>query len=148
MNPAPARLHAEQGLAAVELALFTAVILIPLLILLFSLPTWWERQSLGRLTAQETARTLVLADSWDQGVARGHALAAQLAVNHGVDPADVQVVFAGSLERGGAVRATATVAVPALMVPLLTSVPSFTLTFSHTEAVDLYRSLAVAQATP
>lgn len=139
-----ARLRDERGLAAAELALFTGFILMPVLIMLFSLPTWWERQSLGRLAAQETARTVALADSWQEGMERGHAMAAQLALNHGVDPADLQVGFAGSLERGATVTATVTVTVPALVVPLITSVPSFELGFAHTEAVDLYRSLPTA----
>ena len=134
------RVHDQGGLAAAELVVFTGLILLPVLILVASLPLWWERQSLGRLAAQEAARAVVLADTFDHGVALGQATVAQLAANHGVDPADVSVSFAGALERGGTVTATATVAVPALVVPYITAVPSFQLSFAHTEYVDLYRS--------
>lgn len=129
----------ERGLAAAELAVFTGLILMPVLILVASLPLWWERQSLGRLAAQEAARAVVLADDYDEGVARGSATVAQLAANHGVDPGDVSVTFAGSLERGGTVTATTTVTVPALAVPYIVTVPSFQLSFAHTETVDHYR---------
>lgn len=139
MSPS-ARLGDERGLAAAELAVFTGLVLLPVLILVVSLPTWWERQSLGRLAAQEAARAVALADDWEQGVAAGSATVEQLANNHGVDPSHVSVAFAGSLDRGGTVTATSTVAVPALTVPYIVTVPTFQLSFAHTETVDQYRS--------
>ena len=134
------RLGDQQGLAAAELAIFTGLILLPVLILVASVPLWWERQSLGRLAAQEAARAVALADDWDQGVATGSATVNQLAANHGIDPADVSVSFAGSLDRGGTVTAATTVTVPALAVPYIVTVPTFELSFAHTETVDAYRS--------
>ena len=134
------RLDDERGLAAAELAVFTGLILLPVLILVASLPVWWERQSLGRLAAQEAARAVVLADDWEQGVATGQTTVDQLAANHGVDPGDVSVSVAGSLDRGEAVTATTTIAVPALAVPYIVTVPTFQLSFAHTETVDAYRS--------
>lgn len=133
-------LDSERGLAAVELALFTGLILFPVLILVASLPTWWERQSLARLAAQEAARAVALAGTWDDGAARGHALVDQMAVNHGVDPSHLSLQLGGALERGGEVTAAVTVTVPTMVVPFIVEVPSFQLTSTHTEAVDLYRS--------
>lgn len=130
----------ERGLAAMEVALFTGLILLPVLILVASLPTWWERQSLARLAAQEAARTVALAATWDEGAQRSQTLVGQIASNHGVDPADISLTLDGALERGGQVAATVTVTVPTMVVPFIVEVPSFHLSSHHTEAVDLYRS--------
>lgn len=132
--------------APLELALTTVLILFPTAILVVSLPTWVERQSLARLAAQEAARAVVLADTASAGTTAGQAIVAQMAVNHDVDPDDLAVTFTGALERGGSVTATVTIRVPALAVPLLTDGPGpgFTLTSDHTEAVDTYRAFSGA----
>jgi len=131
----------EAGLAPVELVLWTGLILLPTLILVASLPTWWERQSLARLAAQEAARSVALADDWDAGTARAQQVVAELAANHQVPASDVTVTeLAGSLERDATVTATVTVAVPAMSVPFLVRLPAFTVTTTHAERVDAYRS--------
>lgn len=134
----------QEGNALVELILFVGLILLPTLMLVTSLPTWWERQSLGRLAAQEAARTVALADSWEQGVPAAQAIVAQLASNHDVDPADLSVAFGGALRRGQAVSATVTIAVPSTTIPLLTSLPAFHLTSTHREQVDHYRTFSAS----
>lgn len=131
----------QHGMAAIELALFTSLILMPVLILVASLPTWWERQSLATLAAQEAARTAALSSSWNDGVERADALAAQLAANHGVDPADLSVALTGTLDPDAEITAISTVRVPTTIVPLIVEVPSFTLSARHTELVDPFRSL-------
>ena len=132
---------ADDGFAPTEFVLFTGVVLLPTLMLVLFLPTWWERQMLGRAAAQEAARAVVLAHSWDHGVAAGEELVAAMAANHGVPDADMAVLFGGALERGQSVTATVAIAVPAASVGPI-ALPAFTLTTSHTEAVDLYRSIA------
>jgi hypothetical protein len=133
-------LRSEAGMAPLELALTVGFWLFPLAILVVTLPTWVERQSLARLAAQEAAREVVLAGTWDDGVAAGSAMVAQLARNHDVPAGDLGVRFGGSLARGAAVTATVTVRVPALAVPFIASAPEFSLSAVHTEAVDRYRS--------
>lgn len=135
------RLAVEEGFAPVEFVLFTGLILLPTLILVASLPTWWERQSLARLAAQEAARSVVVAADWDTGAAHAAALTDQLARNHGVDPADLTVTLDGRLEWGGTVTAAAAVRIPAMAVPFVAATPAFTWTTSHTEAVDAFRDL-------
>lgn len=133
--------HPEAGFAPVELVLWAGLIVLPTLILVASLPTWWERQSLARLAAQEAARTVALADDWDHGVAGAVQVVAELATNHQVPASDLAITgLAGSLDRGASVSATVTVAVPAMTVPFIIEVPGFTLTATHTELVDPYRS--------
>lgn len=127
-------------MAPLELALTVCMWLFPLAILVISLPTWVERQSLGRLAAQEAAREVVLAGSWDAGVTAGTAMVAQLAANHDVAVEDLSVGFGGSLARGDTVTATVTVQIPALTIPFITEVASFPVTSTHAEAVDAYRS--------
>lgn len=129
-----------KGFVAIEFAVTVGLWLFPLAILVVSLPTWVERQSLARLAAQEAAREVVLADSWSTGVAEGEQMVAQLAANHDVPPGDLAVAFAGALSRGQAVTATVTVQVPAVTIPFLTEAPAFALTSAHSELVDRYRS--------
>lgn len=130
----------ESGIVVMELVLTICLWLFPITILVVSLPTWVERQSLGRLAAQEAAREVVLADSWSAGATRAQAVTDQLALNHDIDPADLGLVLDGALDRGATVTATVTVQVPALTVPFITQAPGFALSFTAAEAVDQYRS--------
>lgn len=130
----------DAGIVVMELVLTVCLWLFPITILVVSLPTWVERQSLGRLAAQEAAREVVLADSWSAGAARAQAVTTQLALNHDIDPADLDLDLDGALTRGATVTATVTVQVPALAVPFVTQAPGFDLSFTAAEAVDQYRS--------
>lgn len=134
---------AEQGnFAVVELVTVAGLILLPTVALTALLPIWIERQSLARLAAQETARTVALADNAAAGLHRADELTDELAANHGADPHDdLAVEIDGEHRRGGEITATATITVPALPVPFV-STPTFTLAHSHTERIDDYRSYA------
>ncbi len=136
------RLSGHEGSAPLELALFLGLILLPALTLVASLPIWWERQSLGRLAAQEATRTVVLADSWEQGVVAAQAMVDQLAANHDVPPSDLTLSLTGTLQRGQTVSATTTIAVPATTLPLLSALPGFSLSSTHSELVDHYRTFS------
>jgi len=135
------RLHDDAGIVVMELVLTVCMWLFPISILVVSLPTWVERQSLGRLAAQEAAREVVLADSWSAGAAQAQQVVNQLALNHDVDPGDLALELGGSLARGTTVTATVTVQVPALTVPFVAEAPGFSLSFTAAEAVDQYRSI-------
>lgn len=128
----------EAGHVALEFALAIGLLVFPVTILVASLPTWIERQSAARVAAQEAAREVVLADSWDEGTDRGKAVAEQVAANHAIGT--VSVAFSGSLERGGQVSASVTVKMPAMVVPGMGRVGAWSWTVTHTEQVDLYRS--------
>lgn len=125
----------------VELALGVGVLILPVAVLVLSLPTWVERQSAARLAAQEAARAVVLADSLPAGLAAGEAAAAQVATNHGIDPADFSVSFSGELARGQAITAAVDARFPALALPGFGDAAGFTWTVTHAEQVDAYRSL-------
>lgn len=130
----------DGGFAVIELAYTVMFWLVPIAILVASLPTWVERQSLARLAAQEAAREVVLSDALAAGQAEGRAIVAQLAANHDVPPGDLTVAFGGDLTRGTEVTAAVTVRIPALSLPLITTVPAFSYTSTHAELVDQYRS--------
>jgi hypothetical protein len=82
----------------------------------------------------------VVAGSWDSGTVNAEAAVRQAALNQGIDPDEVTVALSGSLERGATVTAAVTVTMPALVVPGLTSLGSWTWTARHAERVDDYRS--------
>lgn len=141
MTSSARRWRDDAGFAPVELVLWIGLILLPCLILVASLPTWWERQSLARLGAQEAARTVVLATDWGDGTTRAQQVIAELATNHQVSTGDMAITeLSGSLDRGATVSATVTVAVPTMAVPFLVELPAFTITVSHSELVDAYQS--------
>lgn len=130
----------QVGGVPVEFALGVGVLVLPVALLVLLLPTWVERQSAGRVAVREAARTVVLADTMADGVRAGEEAVARVAANHGIDPADFSVTFAGSLDRGSAVTATLDVRFPATGFPGLGEVGAFTRRLTHTELVDTYRS--------
>jgi Flp pilus assembly protein TadG len=138
----------ERGSVPIEFALGIGVLVLPVAILVLVFPTWIERQSMDRMAAQEAARAVAVAGTVAEGVADGAALAAQIADNHDLADDFGGVAFTdpdrdgdGAPDRGGAVTATVTVRVPLTTIPLIGHGGGFTLTASHTEYVDAYRSL-------
>lgn len=130
----------ERGAVPVEFALGAGLLVLPIAALVTVFPTWSERQSMARVAAQEAARTVVLADDWTEGTGAGGALATQIAVNHGLAAGDLAVVFAGALDRGGAVTTTVTVPIPGITIPGIGEAGGFSWSVTHTERVDDYRS--------
>ena len=129
----------EGGFVAAEWALAIGLLLLPACLLVVSFPQWSERQNMAKVAAAEASRAVAVANDTDAGEAVGRDLVAEIARNHGVDPATVSVSFAGSTTRGGTVTATVSVQLPALWVPGTDGVGSVRWTTSHSEAVDQYR---------
>jgi len=129
----------ERGFIAAEWALAVGLLLIPAGLLVVSFPRWSERQNMASVAAAEASRTVAVATDTDAGIADARNLVAEIARNHGVDPAAVTVSFTGTTTRGGTVTATVSVDLPALSVPPVGSVGSFRWSTSHSEAVDQYR---------
>jgi hypothetical protein len=132
----------EGGYVAAELALGVGLLVFPVALLVLTLPTWSERQTTARSIAREVSRVVAVAGVCDRGraVETGHDMARNL----GLSPSDVDVqldcVPGGRLPRGGTVRASVTVAVPAVMFPGIGSVGAWSWTAHHSEPVDQYRS--------
>jgi hypothetical protein len=132
----------ERGFVAGELALGIGLLLVPVALLVLTLPTWSERQTTARSIAREVARVVAVAGTCDG--ARALDLGHDMARNLGLPPGDIAVQLdcasGARLPRGGSVRASVTVAVPAVALPGIGSVGAWSLTAHHSEPVDQYRS--------
>jgi len=136
----PAR--GEVGFVATELAAGVALLVLPVALLVLSLPGWVERQSTARLAAREVARAATLAGVCDPGLAQ--AIAADIAASFGVPATDVRAALdceaGAALPRDGALTARVTIRMPALEIPVLGGVAAWEWTVAHVEPVDPYGS--------
>ncbi|HEX9316165.1 MAG TPA: hypothetical protein VN986_04680 [Actinomycetota bacterium] len=129
----------EEGYVSLELVLGLALLVLPIALIVLTLPTWLARQNLARLAAQQAARTGVIAASPGEGA----MAAGSVVADAGLDPArDVSVAWdpASNFARGGLVTVHVTVESPAIDIPFLGRFGSFPLTASFSERVDPYRS--------
>lgn len=149
------RARGQEGVVALEFALGAGLLVIPLALLVLSFPGWVERGSAAQVAAQEGARTAVVADDVASASASVHVLVATIAESHGLDAGELEVCLVAhalgesppscsgppTFTRGEAITAWVSVEIPVLQIPALAvAVASTTLTVSHTERVDLYRS--------
>lgn len=136
MTPEP---DPEAGFVTLELVLGLVVLILPMVLLVLTLPAWFARQNIARLAAQQAARTAVL----DGSLARGASAAEQIGTNYGLASGDLRVAFTPSsdLQPGGTVSSQVTVRMPAVTIPGLGAVGGFTWTAGFSEQVDVYRSV-------
>ena len=132
----------EGGFVATELALGIGVLLLPVAVVVLTIPTWSERQTTGRAIAREVARVVARAGFCDDVVA--HGLADLMAANLGLDRRDLQVeldcVPGALLVPGDDVQVSVTVQMPAVHLPALGSVGAWSWTARHRQPVDRYGS--------
>jgi hypothetical protein len=131
----------DAGVAAIDVFVTIIIGMVPVFVIVMSAPSWVERLLFARAAAQEAARAVVVADSWDDGAAEADRLVDELAANHDVPAGATSLSLSGELERGSTVSATVSVQTPTLTVPFVTTVGSTTLSSTHSEVVDHYRSL-------
>lgn len=146
----------EGGATPVEFAAGVGLLLIPMVFLVASFAPWIERQSMARVAAAEAARLVATSPTSDIDEAAIGAVVATIATNHEVDPADVSVYFCPPEGAAAAVRASSScspivrgqllrvevdVHLPAITVPLITTIGEVQWTAVHIEQVDRYRSL-------
>ncbi|MGH9030896.1 MAG: hypothetical protein ACRDY4_01005 [Acidimicrobiia bacterium] len=135
------RPRGEQGYVAAELALGVGLLVFPIAMLVLTLPTWSERQSVARAIAREAARTVAVGGTCDPGAAGdvGATMADNLGLRGGVDVA-LDCASGARLQRGGTVTARVTVSMPAVDIPGIGAVGAWSWTARHAEPVDQYRS--------
>jgi hypothetical protein len=128
----------EDGYVSLELVLGLALLVLPISLIVLTLPTWLARQNLARLAAQQAARTAVIVASPEGGA----TAAGTVAADAGLDPKDLRVAWepGSSFARGGLITVKVTVQTPAIAIPFLGSFGSFPLTARFSERVDQYRS--------
>lgn len=122
------------------MTLAVGLIMLPLVMLVASVPRWVETRSMAELAAQEAARRVVLADTQDEGEAAGDAVARQIAANHGMDGSSLTVQFEGLLDWGEEITARVIVPMPLLSIPLIGDFTATAYVAEHAERVDDYRS--------
>ena len=129
--------------AAVEMILVLGLILLPTIAGIAQLPRWVDAKSTADLAAQEAARQMVLADTWDEGAAAGEAMAAAIVENRGMDVGaltNVEFSPPSTFVRGGTVTATITLQVPPVILPGFGPVGgTISLNRTATERIDDYR---------
>ncbi len=146
----------DAGHVALEVLLAIGVVLLPVALLVLTLPTWVERTSVGRVAAREAARAVVTAEDPSSAFADADRLVRQIGANHGLPSDAVSVCF--SVHHAGvapprvcggprppgrtdAVTAHVEVHIPAAALPgLPVEVPAAQRRFVHSERVDAYRS--------
>jgi hypothetical protein len=125
---------------AVELVLGIALLVVPVALVVLSLPRWSECQATARVVAREVARRAAR-DGWcdDEGA---RAVARETALNLGLRE-DALTVALGcrdgtALEPGSDVEVRVTVAMPAVQLPVVGAVGAWSWTAGHAEPVDRY----------
>jgi hypothetical protein len=129
----------ERGFVAIEWAAAIAFLLLPVVMLVATLPTWAERRHAATIAAREAAR--VLADAWPNGDASEAMLVAgEVGADHGIAPADLDVRVRSLGEgRGGYARVEVVVTMPAISV-LGMGAGAWHYTAVETRRIDDYRS--------
>jgi hypothetical protein len=130
----------ESGFVATELALGVGLLVIPVALLVLTLPGWSERQVTARVISREVARRAARAGVCDAAAAR--ALGASMAHNLGVPSDGFAVDLACSdgtqLPPGSDIEARVTVAIPAVQIPGIGGFGAWSWTARHREPVDRY----------
>src|SRR5690349_11432485 len=106
----------ERGFVAVEWVAAVALLLLPIIVLVATLPVWAERRAVASRAADEAAKALV--DAWPHANAIEASDAARaIAADSGVDPVDVAVrVESIGAARGDDVRVRVSLRMPAVAV--------------------------------
>jgi hypothetical protein len=135
----PVRESAELGFVAIEWVAAIALLLLPIVVLVATMPGWAERRHAATVAAREAANELAAAwPAGDPAVAR--LVAADVAADHGVDAADVVVRVPSVGEaRGDYVEVDVDIRMPAVGVGRM-AIGSWRYTAKAVRRIDDYRS--------
>jgi hypothetical protein len=131
--------RSEHGFVAIEWVAAVGLLLLPIVILVATLPVWAERHNAATVSAREAARLLVR--QWPASDADAATrVAREVAADHDVDDDDVRVrVDAGRVDRGAYIRVAVDVKMPAIAV-LGMRAGSWNYTAVEVRRIDDYRS--------
>jgi hypothetical protein len=134
------RRRVEDGFVAIEWVAAVALLLLPVVVLVATLPAWAERRHTASLAAREATRILVR--DWPAADPRAaEMVATRVAIDHGVDADDIDVrVVDATAARGGVVKVVVRMRMPALAVPGGPTVEGWVYTTSSIRRIDDYRS--------
>lgn len=130
----------DHGFVAIEWVAAIALLLLPVVALVGTLPTWAERSHTAAVAAREAARDLE--EHWPSGdPAAAELVARYVAADHGIPASDLgfRVLSAGSAP-GDQIRVEVDVRMPAIAMPGLSRVAAWTYRTTASLRVDDYRS--------
>jgi hypothetical protein len=128
----------EGGFVAVEWVLAIALLLLPVVLLVATLPNWAERRHAATVAAREAAASAVVRAQVDPDHAR--VVGREVAANYGIEPSDVDVQVNTGVARGDYVTVEVRVRMPAVVVPGLVQAGEWTYTATQHRRLDDYRS--------
>jgi hypothetical protein len=130
--------RAGSGFVAIEFVVGIALLMIPVVVLVSTLPGWAERRHAAAVAAGEAAK--YGARSWPRSNdATARAIAHQVLANRGIPTRDARVSVTSSAVRGGRVTVRVSVLVPGFRFGDQ-RVASWWVTVERTERIDDYRS--------
>ncbi len=128
-----------RGQAAIELVASVGLLLLPVVLLVASIPTWSERRHTAIAAAREAS--VVAANGFPGDVGdEAESAAKSVAAAHGVPAEDISVEVRTGEGGSGSVSATVTVRMPALVLPAIGSVGAWSWSTTHTRRTGDYRS--------
>ena len=130
----------DRGFIAIEWVAAVAMLLLPAVVLVATLPTWAERRHAATVAAREAARDLQ--QRWPAGdAAEAELVATYVAGDHGIAASDLSVrVLEPGVNPGDQIRVEVRVRMPAVAVPGLSRVAGWTYSTVASVRVDDYRS--------
>jgi hypothetical protein len=133
-------LRRDDGFVAIEWVAAVAMLLLPAVVLVATLPAWAERRHAATVAAREAARELQ--QHWPAGdPAAAELVARYVAADHGISAREVSVrVLAVGASPGDQIRVEVRVSMPAIAVPGLERVGAWTYSTVASLRVDDYRS--------
>lgn len=131
----------DTGFAPLTMMLGLGFLVIPVLLLVLTVPTWEERTVDARDAAANAARALAIAGTWTTGVSTADQTVTEAATNDGINPTQIVATYRGALTPGTTVTATVTVTIPAGTIPGIGAFGTLHYTASSTQHVDSYRSI-------
>lgn len=130
----------DGGFAALSLMLGLAVVVLPVLVVVLSLPVWLERAAAAQDAARLAARQLASNGSWARGSSCAQTVVGELAQAEGWGPGTYFLAMSGSVVPGGTVVASVYVAMPLAALPGLGELGDVTYRAVSVDHVDSYRS--------
>jgi hypothetical protein len=128
----------ETGFVAIEWVAAVAVLLLPVVLLVATLPVWAERKHAAAVAAREAASAAVLRAQVDPRAA--HLVVREVAANYGIDARDVRVTVRPGAARGAYVTVDVHIRMPAIAVGGLLRAGAWTYTATQHRRLDDYRS--------
>ena len=140
----------DRGSVPIEFALAIGVLLLPVVFVVALVPTWVEHRAGARVAAAEAARLIATGNGSAGTDLAAVALAIQIADNFGVSDTRVSLCSGGVFDessscgrvgRGEVVEVEVSVLTPVVEFPMIGTFGGIWISASHSEQVDLYRSL-------